>query len=161
MAKDLNKALEAVEMTYGQIKQIADDMVAAPFAEVNRLYEEVSLRVDMLSIEALREYLLKLQLAAFGLSEMRDRAGAKATCAEAVRKEAYAVSYANQEGTAAAKDSATTLAIAENIVAQCLYDLVAALVKTKLDSTHRLIDTLKSILMSRMQEAKMSNSMLD
>ena len=153
MAKDLNKALEAVEMTYGQIKQIADDMVAAPFAEVNR--------VDMLSIEALREYLLKLQLAAFGLSEMRDRAGAKATCAEAVRKEAYAVSYASQEGTAAAKDSATTLAIAANIVAQCLYDLVAALVKTKLDSTHRLIDTLKSILMSRMQEAKMSNSMLD
>ena len=54
-----------------------------------------------------------------------------------------------------------TLEIAENIVAQCLYDLIAALVKTKLDSTHRLIDTMKSILMSRMQEAKMSNSMLD
>jgi hypothetical protein len=161
MAKDLNKALEAVEMTYGQIKQIADDMVAAPFAEVNRLYEEVSLRVDILSIEALRDYLLKLQLAAFGLSEMRDRAGAKATCAEAVRKEAYAVSYSSQDGTAAAKDSAATLEIAENIVAQCLYDLIAALVKTKLDSTHRLIDTMKSILMSRMQEAKMSNSMLD
>ena len=61
MAKDLNKALEAVEMTYGQIKQIADDMVAGPFEEVNRLYNEVSLRVDMLSIEALRDYLLKLQ----------------------------------------------------------------------------------------------------
>ena len=38
MAKDLNKALEAVEMTYSQIKQIADDMVSAPFEEVNRLY---------------------------------------------------------------------------------------------------------------------------
>lgn len=161
MAKDLNKALEAVEMTYSQIKQIADDMVSAPFEEVNRLYEEVSLRVDTLSIEALRDYLLKLQLAAFGLSEMRDRSGAKAICAEAVRKEAYAVNYMSQEGTAASKDSATTLAIAENIVAQCLYDLVASLVKTKLDSTHRLIDTMKSILMSRMQEAKMSNSMLD
>ena len=161
MAKDLNKALEAVEMTYSQIKQIADDMVSAPFEEVNRLYEEVSLRVDILSIEALRDYLLKLQLAAFGLSEMRDRSGAKAICAEAVRKEAYAVNYMSQEGTAASKDSATTLAIAENIVAQCLYDLVASLVKTKLDSTHRLIDTMKSILMSRMQEAKMSNSMLD
>ena len=77
------------------------------------------------------------------------------------KKEAYAVNYASQEVTDAAKDSATTLAIAENIVAQCLYDLVAALVKTKLDSTHRLIDTLKSILMSRMQEAKLANSMTD
>ena len=161
MAKDLNKALEAVEMTYGQIKQIADDMLAEPFEEVNRLYGDVSTYVDSLSVEALRDYLLRLQLAAFGLSELRDRSGAKATCAEAVRKEAYAVSYASQEGTAAAKDSAATLAVAENIVAQCLYDLVAALVKTKLDATHRLIDTMKSILMSRMQEAKLSNNLLD
>lgn len=161
MTKDLNKALEAVEMTYGQIKQIADDMLAVPFEEVNRLYGDVSTYVDSLSIEALRDYLLRLQLAAFGLSELRDRSGAKATCAEAVRKEAYAVSYASQEGTAAAKDSAATLAVAENIVAQCLYDLVASLVKTKLDATHRLIDTMKSILMSRMQEAKLSNNLLD
>lgn len=161
MTKDLTKALEAVEMTYGQIREIADDMLAEPFAEVNRLYSEVSSRVDTLSVEALRDYLLRLQLAAFGLSELRDRSGAKATCAEAVRKEAYAITYAELEGTAAAKDSAATLAVSENIVAQCLYDLVAALVKTKLDSTHRLIDTMKSILMSRMQEAKLSNSIMD
>lgn len=161
MTKDLTKALEAVEMTYGQIKQIADDMLSEPFAEVNRLYSEVSSYVDSLSVESLRDYLLRLQLAAFGLSELRDRSGAKATCAEAIKREAYAVSYSGQEGTAAAKDSAATLAIAENIVAQCLYDLVAALVKTKLDSTHRLIDTMKSILMSRMQEAKLNNSIMD
>jgi hypothetical protein len=29
--------------------------------------------------------------------------------------------------------------------------------KTKLDSLHRLVDTLKSVLMSRMQEAKFMN----
>jgi hypothetical protein len=161
MTKDLTKALETVEMTYGQIKEIADDMLTEPFAEVNRLYSEVSSRIDTLSVEALRDYLLRLQLAAFGLSELRDRSGAKATCAEAVKKEAYAITYAELEGTAAAKDSAATLAVSENIVAQCLYDLVAALVKTKLDSTHRLIDTMKSILMSRMQEAKLSNSIMD
>jgi tRNA A37 methylthiotransferase MiaB len=88
---------------------------------------------------------------------MRDRAGAKATCAEAVRKEAYAVSYSSQDGTAAAKDSAAPLEIAENIVAQCLYELVASLVKTKLDSLYRMADTMKSVLMSRMQEAKFMN----
>ena len=62
----------------------------------------------------------------------------------------------SQEGTAGVKDSNTTLAISENIVAQCLYDLVASLVKTKVDMLLRLIDSLKSILMSRMQEAKIS-----
>lgn len=161
MNKDLNKALEIVEMTYSQIKQIADDMISNPFAEINTIYEEVSSNVDNLSTESLRDYLLRLQLAAFGLSELRDRSGAKATCAEAVRKEAYATAYLGQEGTAATKDSATTLAIAENIVAQCLYDLVAGLVKTKLDSVHRLIDTMKSILMSRMQEIKLNANMLE
>jgi hypothetical protein len=76
------------------------------------------------------------------------------------RKEAYAAAYIGQEGTAGVKDSNTTLAISENIVAQCLYDLVASLVKTKVDQIHRMIDSLKSILMSRMQEAKISATSL-
>ena len=46
---------------------------------------------------------------------------------------------------------------AENIVVSCLYELVASLVKTKLDSLHRLVDVLKSVLMSKMQEAKFMN----
>ena len=161
MARDLSEALNAVEMTYGQVKQIADDMLSPTFGPIDSLVSELSGNIERLSVDMLRDYLLRVQLSAYSLSELKDRAGIKAECAEAVRKEAYATSYLKQDGTAGAKDANATLAIAENIVAQCLYDLVAALVKTKLDATHRLIDTLKSILMSRMQEAKMSNSMLD
>ena len=113
-----------------------------------------------MSIEMLRDSILRLQLAVYSLSELRDRSGVKASCAEAIRKEAYAASYIGQEGTAGVKDSNTTLAISENIVAQCLYDLVASLVKTKVDMCLRLIDSLKSILMSRMQEAKISATSL-
>jgi hypothetical protein len=113
-----------------------------------------------MSIEMLRDSILKLQLAVYSLSELRDRSGIKATCAEAIKKEAYATAYVSQEGTAGVKDSNTTLAISENIVAQCLYDLVASLVKTKVDMLLRLIDSLKSILMSRMQEAKISATSL-
>ena len=94
------------------------------------------------------------------LSELRDRSGIKAVCAEAIKKEAYASSYVLQEGTAGVKDSNTTLAISENNVAQCLYDLVASLVKTKVDQIQRMIDSLKTILMSRMQELKLTNTAL-
>ena len=160
MAKDLNKALEMVEMTYGQIKEIADSMLAGPFEEPNRIIEFIQNNVESMSIEMLRDCILKLQLAVYALSELRDRSGVKATCAEAIRKEAYAASYIEQEGTAGVKDSNTTLAISENIVAQCLYDLVASLVKTKVDMLLRMIDSLKSILMSRMQEAKISATSL-
>jgi hypothetical protein len=112
-----------------------------------------------MSIDFIRDSILQLQLAVYSLSELRDRSGIKATCAEATKKEAYAASYVGQEGTAGVKDSNTTLAISENVVAQCLYDLVASLVKTKVDQLHRMIDSLKSILMSRMQEMKISSSM--
>jgi hypothetical protein len=154
MAKDLNKALEAVEMTYGQIKEIADSMLSGPFEEPNRIVEFIQFNVESMSIDMLRDSILRLQLAVYALSELRDRSGVKAICAEAIKKEAYAANYISQEGTAGVKDSNTTLAISENIIAQCLYDLVASLTKTKVDQLHRMIDSLKSILMSRMQEAK-------
>lgn len=160
MAKDLNKALETVEMTYSQIKEIADSMLAGPFEEPNHIIESIQQNIESMSIDFLRDSILRLQLAVYSLSELRDRSGIKATCAEAIRKEIYAAVYVNQEGTAGVKDSNTTLAISENIVAQCLYDLVASLVKTKVDMLLRMIDSLKSILMSRMQEAKISATSL-
>ena len=118
MAKDLNKALEAVEMTYSQIKEIADSMLSGPFEEPNRIIEDIQYNVESMSIDMLRDSILRLQLAVYALSELRDRSGIKATCAEAIRKEAYAAAYIGQEGTAGVKDSNTTLAISENIVAQ-------------------------------------------
>ena len=160
MTKDLTKALESVEVTYSQIKDIADSMLAAPFEEPNRIVNEIQYNINSMSIDLLRDYILRLQLAVYSLSELRDRSGVKAMCAEAVKKEAYATAYVGQEGTAGVKDSSTTLAISENIVAQCLYDLVASLAKTKVDQLHRMIDSLKSILMSRMQELKLSATSL-
>jgi len=156
MAKDLNKALESVEITYSQIKEIADNMLAVPFEEPNRIVGLIQANIESMSIEMLRDSILRLQLAVYSLSELRDRSGVKAACAEAIRKEAYATAYIGQEGTAGVKDSNTTLAISENIVAQCLYDLVASLVKTKVDQIQRMIDSLKTILMSRMQELKLT-----
>lgn len=160
MAKDINKALESVEMTYYQIKDIADSMLADSFEEPNRIVNFIQLNIESMSIDMLRDSILRLQLAVYSLSELRDRAGIKASCAEAIRKEAYAANYIGQEGTAGVKDSNTTLAISENIVAQCLYDLVASLVKTKVDMCLRLVDSLKSILMSRMQEVKLAATSL-
>ena len=157
MAKDLTAALEAVEMPYSEIKQIAEDMLAAQFQPLNDLVAEVQANINVLSVDALRDYMLRLQLNTFQLSELRDKTAVKAECAEAVKKEAYATSYLGQDGTAAQRDSNATIAISENIVVECLYDLVANLVKTKVDQSLRLIDTMKSILMSRMQEAKISN----
>ena len=39
MAKDLDKALNEVEMTYSQVKQIADDMLAPTIETINQLVD--------------------------------------------------------------------------------------------------------------------------
>ena len=38
---------------------------------------------------------------------------------------------------------------------EAVYDLVAALLKGAQDECHRVVDALKTVLMSRMQEAKL------
>ena len=86
MAKDLDRALQEVEMTYGQVKQIADEMLAPTFEPINQLVTEISTMIQDLSIDSIRYYLLKMQLSAFSLSELKDRASIKAECAEALKK---------------------------------------------------------------------------
>lgn len=157
MAKDLSKAISEVELTYEQIEQIANDIIKEPLDSVNQLVNEIQVNLPVMSADLLRDYMIKLQLAVFQISEIRDKAAAKAQCAEALRKEAYSTSFLTQEGTAGQKDANATIAISENIVTECLYDLVSNLVKTKIDQGLRLVDTLKSALVSRMQEAKISN----
>ena len=157
MAKDLSKAISEVELTYEQIEQIANDIIKEPLQSVNQIVNEIQANLSVMSTDLLRDYMVKLQLAVFQISEIRDKAAAKAQCAEALRKEAYSTSFLTQEGTAGQKDASATIAISENIVTEYLYDLVSNLVKTKIDQGLRLVDTLKSALVSRMQEAKISN----
>lgn len=154
--KNLDKALAEVDITYDQIKQIADDITLPLTQPINDIINFIERDINNLSIDALRNYMLNLQIEAFKLSEIRDKAATKAECAEAIRKEAYATNFLGQDGTATVKESNATLAISENIIVEYLYELSATLIKTKVDHTLRMIDTLKTIMMSRMQETKIS-----
>ena len=158
MAKDLNKAISEVEITYEQIEQIANDIIREPLNNINNIVDNIQVNVNDISIDLLRIYMMKLQVAVFQISEIKDMTAVKSQVAEALRKEAYSKSFLVQEGTAGQKDASATIAISESIVTEYLYELVSNLVKTKVDQGLRMIDTLKSILMSRMQEARISNA---
>jgi len=158
MAKpNLNDALENVEMIYSEIADIAGEMTDELFTPINNLVNSVREDVNNLSVGEIREYLLRLQLRAYQLSEVKDKSGIKAECAEALRKEKFARSFNEASGSAAVKDNIALIESSEQVVVETLYNLVANLIKTKVDQLHRLIDTLKSILVSRMQEAKISS----
>ena len=152
----LNDALANVEATYSEVVEIANDMLSDIFNPINNLVDEIREAGAGISAESLRDYMVRLQLRSYEISDIKEKSALKAECAEALRKEKYARTFNAAEGTAGVKDNTALLAASEEIIVEALYNLVASLLKTKLDEVHRLIDTLKSILMSKMQEAKLA-----
>lgn len=162
MAKDgVYKALENVEMTYSDIVEIANDMTKDILAPTDDLVSEINHNLSALTVESIRDYIIRLQLRAYELSEIRERSALKAQCAEALKAEKHAKAFNAAEGSAAVKTNIALIESSEEIVVEALYEYIAGLFKTKLDQQHRLVDALKSILMSKMQEAKLSMSGID
>ena len=157
MDKKLEEALERVELTYKDLVEISNGMLKPMFDPINTLVNSINSRVNALSIDQIRDYILQLQLKAFEISETKEKAALKAELAEAIQKEQFAISFNGLDGSAAVKEKLALVATSSEIVSETLYNLVANLLKTKLDQLHRLVDALKSILMSRMQETKFMN----
>ena len=157
MDKKLETALNNVETTYGELVEIANGMLNPMFEPINAIISRVSASVNAMSIDQIRDYILTIQLKAFEISEIKEKAALKAELAETLQREKFAVSFNGLEGSAAAKDKLALVETSAEIVTEALYNLVANLLKTKLDQLHRLVDALKSILMSRMQETKFMN----
>lgn len=161
MNPKLEAALNNVEMSYSEVVFIANDSLKSILDPINDLVKMINAKSTSLSIDSLREYILQLQLKAFELSEIKEKSSLKAELSAALQKEAYAVQFNSMEGSAATKEKLAIAATSQEVIASALYNLVSNLLKTKLDQLHRLVDCLKSILMSRMQETKFMNVGVD
>ena len=161
MAKiTLQQALDNVEMTYQELNEIAKDIVSEFFEPVDKIIRELG-DINELSNDDLRNYMIKLSLNAYSLSELKEKSAMKAQIAESLRKEAIARNYMEASGTASAKENEATVNSSAEMVSEALFGLVSGLFKSKQDSAHRVVDTLKSVLMSRNMEAKLTTNNID
>lgn len=161
MAKvSLNDALDRVEMTYQEINEIAKDIVSEFFGQADSLIRELK-DLNELDNDSIRNYMIKLSLTSYSLSEVKEKSAMKAEIAETLRKEAVARNYVEATGTASAKENEATLNSSSEMVSEALFNLVSSLFKTKSDEIHRVVDTLKSVLMSRNMEAKLTSNTID
>lgn len=161
MAKaSLNDALDRVEMTYQEINEIAKDIVSEFFGQADGLIKELK-DINELDNDSIRNYMIKLSLTSYSLSEVKEKSAMKAEIAETLRKEAVARNYIEATGTASAKENEATLNSSSEMVSEALFNLVSSLFKTKSDEIHRVVDTLKSVLMSRNMEAKLTSNSID
>ena len=156
MAKpDIQAALDAVDMTYDELIQIVDDTRETVLKDVDMLIEDVRNNIQNMSNDKIRDILVRLSLQSYSFSSIKDKAAFKASLAESLRKEAYAKSFGGAVGTVAQKDGQALLDTASQAVAEKIHDLMSDLFKTSLDEIHRTVDVLKTVLMSRLTEAKL------
>lgn len=80
----------------------------------------------------------------------------KADIATAIRKEKHAEVFAMTDGTVGAKENAAVSGTTEEILVSTIHNLVASLLRAKLDAVYRLVDSLKSVLTSRASERKLT-----
>ena len=154
---NLNEALTNTNTTYKQLVEIANDIVEKCTKNIDELIKNAQDRIETMTNEEIRIFMIKVAMASYTFSEIKEKSAFKAQCAEALRKEAYATNFNEAVGSVAAKENTATINISDEIVVENVYNLVASLLKTKLDEMHRIVDVLKTILMSRLSEAKLNN----
>lgn len=158
MNEKLQTALNNADMVYDNLVVIANEIVEDYTGDIDSIISETTSNVENLSVEQIRQLILKLSLKSFAFSSVKEKAALKAECAETLRKEAYAREFAGAEGAVAAKENLATVKISNEVLVESIYNLVSSLFKTKLDELHRVVDALKSVLMSKMQETKLMAS---
>ena len=158
--KDLQKALDNTDVVYTQLVEIAEDIIGSYVAEVNLLITEAVNNVNNITNDDIRDLIIKLSLKAYSFAEIKEKSALKFECAESLRKEAYAKEYNKAEGAVAARENTAVIETSGEIMTEAVYGLVSGLLKTKLDEIHRVVDSLKTVLMSRLSEAKLSSGMI-
>jgi hypothetical protein len=93
----LQNALQNVEMTYSELVEVANDMTKAITQPVNELVEQINRSINGLSVDQIRDYILRLQLKGFEISETKEKSALKAELADAWHKERFAITFNAQK----------------------------------------------------------------
>lgn len=156
MSEAVNNALNNVDMVYDELIQIANETVESIVGDISSIIRDIQSDLENMNNDLLRDYILKLCLKSYSFSDIKEKAAFKAEIAETIRKEAYAKQFNSTEGTVAVRQNNAEIAISAEYLSEEIYQLISALLKTKADEIHRVVDALKTVLMSRLQEAKIS-----
>lgn len=153
----VSKALHAIDETYDSLITIANDIFDVVTSEIDEMINAAYSNADSLTNDSIRDLMMKLSLKSYTFSEIKERSAFKAVLGETLRKEAYAENFNKTEGTVAVRENNAILNTSPEILAEEIHTLVSSMLKTKLDEIHRVVSTLQTVLMTRMQEAKLSS----
>ena len=158
MKAELQTALDNTETAYSDLVSIANEIINEYSRDVNNIISNVKNNVEDLSNDDIRNVMFRLSMLSYSFGDIKEKSSLKARCAEILKEEAYAKKFNEIDGSVALRENTALLETSNEILAQAVYDLIASLFKVKLDEIHRVVDTLKTILTSRLQEARLNTS---
>lgn len=150
-----NDERKSVEEMYRDLVVIGNELVSKNTAEVDKIIDKFKSNYEFMTNEELRAIAMQLQIEAYYFGQKKDRAVLKQACADALCKEKMAKSYATATGTAANKQNIATIEASDSAAVKMLYEMVANMMKTKLDEIHRLGGVINNVIISRNAEAKL------
>ena len=152
---DIKSAISYTEDVYTAIKSFVDDTITLYCRESDEIISKLEKSYE-LSNEDIRDAIVRLSFKSYRLSDIKEKSALKAECAETIRKLKYATSFNESNGSVAVRENEALNSISEELLAEKVYDSLADTFKTKLDEIHRVVDALKSVLVSRLSEEKLA-----
>lgn len=157
MNSKVKEALDNIDETYQSLVDVANDIFEATTKDIDEIMTKAYEDIEKLSNDAIRDLMLKLSLKSYTFSEIKEKSAFKAVLGETIRKEEYAHNFNDADGTVAVRENTAIINTSAEILAEEIHSLIANMLKTKLDEIHRVVNTLQTVLMTRMQEAKLSS----
>ena len=159
MAKTFNEAQKDVNEMYKSLTQIADDIIRKNTGDISKVMRDIENNIETIDNNDLRKYTLKLAAMAYALGDKVEHANLKRDCANALLKETNAKEFNLAAGPVATKQNVALLNTSQEMAVNILYNMVADSMKSKLQLTNRMLDSIKNVLISRNAEAKIQNQL--
>jgi len=159
MARTFQEAQKDVNVMYKNLVQIADDIIKKNTEHLDKTIKQIENNVENLTDSDLRNYILKLASLAYALGDKVEHADFKRDCANALLKETNAREFNLAAGPVATKQNVALLNTSQETAVNILYNVVADSMKSKLQLTNRMLDSIKNVLISRSAEAKIQNQL--
>lgn len=159
MARTFQEAQKEVNDMYKNLKDIADDIIKKNTGQLDNTIKQIENNVENLTDNDLRNYMLKLASLAYALGDKVEHADFKRDCANALLKETNAREFNLAAGPVATKQNVALLNTSQETTVNILYNTVADSMKSKLQLTNRMLDSIKNVLISRSAEAKIQNQL--
>ncbi|MBP5468938.1 MAG: hypothetical protein J6Z11_06795 [Candidatus Riflebacteria bacterium] len=156
--ENLVEGMNDIQTIYNSLNSQAKELVKTYTKQIDDLIKKVSANINNLSNEDIRSIELQLSLMAYDLGELKDKTCIAAEIAEIVQDETEAEAWNTATGNNEQRKNTAILASSKEKAVAKLYKLVASQIKTKLDEAHRVVDTLKSILISRASDRKLTDN---